>query len=749
MRALLLLFLVSGFPALIYQIIWQRALFAVFGSNIESVTLVVGAFMLGLGLGSLSGGRLSASARVNSLLVFGLFECAIGAFGIVSLDVIAAVGVATLGVGPIGTFLATFMTVLLPTLMMGATLPLLVMHLVHRNGKVGHSVSLLYSANTWGSAIACFVGAFIVFGALGMQGSVWLAAALNLCIGVVAIAVALREPEAAPQTAQHIVTDGRDARRANTGHSAFGMPAAILLVGITGFVSLSYEILWTRVFFLDMAGRAFAFPIVLGLFLAGIAFGASFVRNKIDFFQALVARWALLPFAALFLLANVISFFVVPAVISFGPAGRGLGALLIVLSSAAFGAILPLASNVAVRSGRMAGYHVSQLYIASIVGSTTGTIATGLVLLDHLPLSSVAVVLFATSLLACCILLFFQPVRALRIAGPAGAGAFVIPALLLGAPHLHDGLYEKLQFHGKAPDGFRFANVAETRSGVVAITPDNVVFGTGVYDGRAEVDLVKDRNGLFRATAVSAVHRAPKEVLVIGLSAAAWTQVLVNLSGVDRVTAIEINPGYLSLIARYPALASVLDNPKVDIVIDDGRRWLQRHPDRKFDVIVANTTFHWRAGASNLLSVEFLELVRSRLSPEGVYYFNTTSSDAVQKTAASVFRHAARFEHMMLVSEAPIEFDKQRWLRELETLRVDGAPLLDFQQAEHRSRAEMIVDLADRVGALNPRDELEFAVEFRDSILNRTAALTAITDDNMGGEWPKLLFPGAQAEPRP
>ena len=297
-----------------------------------------------------------------------------------------------------------------------------------------------------------------------------------------------------------------------------------------------------------------------------------------------------------------------------------------------------------------------------------------------------------------------------------------------------------LQFGGAQPDGFRFENVAETKSGVVTISPNRVVYGTGVYDGRAEIDLVRDRNQLFRATAVAAVHPAPKRVLVIGLSSAAWTQIAANLGGVETVTAVEINPGYLQLISKYPMLKSVLSNPKIDIVIDDGRRWLRRNPDEKFDVIIANTTFHWRAGASNLLSVEFLELAKSHLNPGGVYYYNTTGSGAVQKTGASVFDYAARFEHFMLASDSPIAFDKERWYRSLMTLQVDGKHLLNPARSEHRARAREIVSYADRVGVLNEADEMEFAVEFRDSILDRTAGVSVITDDNMGGEWPSRLI---------
>ena len=93
-----------------------------------------------------------------------------------------------------------------------------------------------------------------------------------------------------------------------------------------------------------------------------------------------------------------------------------------------------------------------------------------------------------------------------------------------------------------------------------------------------------------------------KNVLIIGLSSGSWAQVVVNNPTGRRVTIVEINPGYLPLIHQHSQSRVYLRNPKVHIVIDDGRRWLVSHPDRRFDFILMNTTFDWRANVSNLLS---------------------------------------------------------------------------------------------------------------------------------------------------
>lgn len=136
-RVLCVLFFFSGFPALIYQLTWQRSLFLIFGVNIESVTIVVTAFMLGLGLGSLAGGWLSKRRDVPPLPLLAAIELLTGAFGAASLTIFDKVGGWTIGLSLPATAVVSLALVLVPTLLMGATLPVLVGHLVRRSGKVG------------------------------------------------------------------------------------------------------------------------------------------------------------------------------------------------------------------------------------------------------------------------------------------------------------------------------------------------------------------------------------------------------------------------------------------------------------------------------------------------------------------------------------------------------------------------------------------------------------------------------------
>jgi predicted membrane-bound spermidine synthase len=154
--------------------------------------------MLGLGLGSLAGGAVSKNPRRPVLLLFALVEMGIGAYGAVSLPLFHVVGALTLGMSAFSTALVTFLLVLVPTLLMGGTLPLLVAHMVRRSGNVGRSVDMLYFVNTLGSTAASILAVMSIMGPFGQLGTVRFAACINVAVGLTVLAMHLRERRSAP-----------------------------------------------------------------------------------------------------------------------------------------------------------------------------------------------------------------------------------------------------------------------------------------------------------------------------------------------------------------------------------------------------------------------------------------------------------------------------------------------------------------------------------------------------------------------
>jgi predicted membrane-bound spermidine synthase len=181
-----IVFVISGIAALLYKLIWQRALLMLYGSNTESVAMVVAAFMLGLGLGSIAGGAVSKKPGAPLVLLFSGTELLIGLYGAISLKLFKWVGAYTLQAGTLETGFLALSLVLFPTLLMGATLPMLVAYRVNSTGNVGDSVSWLYFVNTLGGGIGAFLAGFVVLRHFGLAGSSQLAAGLNLlCASVV------------------------------------------------------------------------------------------------------------------------------------------------------------------------------------------------------------------------------------------------------------------------------------------------------------------------------------------------------------------------------------------------------------------------------------------------------------------------------------------------------------------------------------------------------------------------------------
>jgi spermidine synthase len=496
---------------------------------------------------------------------------------------------------------------------------------------------------------------------------------------------------------------------------------ALGLAFLSGYIALSYEILWYRALSFQSEGEAPAFALMLGAYLSGLALGSLAIR------RACRDGAATAPFAILFRLtlgANLAGFLVVPVMAWMATRGvswkQGLWG--VGLAAAGLGAIFPLLAHSWIEPDGRAGRRVSYIYLANILGSAAGSLLTGFVLMDHLTLGR-AHVLLAFLGLGMSLLVLCLDRRARRTGAVAILTGLALACAFLGNRPF-ESVYEKLQFKTAFVPGVRFAHVVETRSGVITVNQQGQIFGGGIYDGAFNTSLSDDKNAIIRCYALTELHPAPKEALMIGLSSGSWASVIARHPGLERLTIIEINPGYLRLIPQYPDVAGLLGDPRVRIEIDDGRRWLLRNAGRKFDLIVANATFHWRSNATNLLSREFLELVRSRLNEGGVYYYNTTGSDRVLKTGATVFRHALRVMHFLAVSDSPLRLDPGR-LKEalLRYPRGSGTVLDRDRPADRKLSAELV-------------EQLTLQLETRDLLLARVEGKgDVITDDNMGTEW--------------
>ncbi len=728
LRLLCTLFFFSGFPALIYQLTWQRELFLIFGVNIESVTIVVTAFMLGLGLGSLAGGWLSKRHGLPLLLVLASIEFLTAMFGLASPAVFHKVGAIAAGLSLPATAAFSLALVIAPTLLMGATLPLLVGYLARRSGHTGGAVGLFYYVNTLGAAAACFACAFLLFPFAGMSGAIHVAAAINGAVALGALGVHVwQRPEMA-------AAEERIEARASRAPT-LRFEVALLLAAAGGFVSLSYEIFFVRTMSYATGSSATAFALTLGMFLTALASGARSAGEQCrDAAGGPLIKRLVDPL----LLASLCGALFLPVLSHVAPFGNvillGVMMVMVYVIARLWGLLLPYLAELSIAADDTAGMRTAVLYLANILGSASGAVLTGFVLMNVLGLTEIAVALVMAGLASTLLLIAKAPVPGHDRLRRAGVAAAIGLATAVAVPDLSAHVLENVFWKG-SPLAQPLPRVVETRSGIITVAEDGTVFGNGMYDGHFNVDLKNDSNGIVRPYALSLFHPAPRDVLMIGLSSGSWAQVIASNPDVASLTVVEINPGYVGLIAQEPAVASLLTNPKVKIVTDDGRRWLRGYPEQRFDAIVSNTTFYFRASVTNLLSVEFLDIIKRHLNRGGVFFYNTTGSPRVQRTGCLAFPYGARFTNHLVLSNAPIAWDFGRWRHTLETYRIDGKAI--FDPARERDRAEIDSLMAweadlGRTGA--PGRNIEPCPD----VVARTDGLRVMTDDNMGSEW---LYP--------
>jgi len=675
----------------------------------------------------LAGGWLSTRKGIRLLLAFGIIELSVGSFGSASLWIFHRVSSFTAGASTTATGLIAFALLLVPTMLMGSTLPLLVEHFVRRTGNVGESVGFLYSVNTLGSGTACLAAAFFLMRQLGETGSVSLAVCFNLFVGVSAMVLQARHqspamPEKKPELAE----------RQKTLPFWVGM----FLAGATGFIALAYEIIWYRLYTFVSGGTAPCFAKLLGFYLFGIAYGSFAVRDACRQKLGNDLRRTLSAASSVVMLGSIASFLLGPALALWvGHLPYDLSYVFVFIAAALLGSAFPLISHSAIDPAHETGKGVSLIYVSNIVGSTLGSFLVGFVILDYWSTRATSLLLLALGLIVAFVLAILSRPKWPKIIFVAGAAACVVLALRSGP--LFSGIYERLLAKTKYNSGMKFSDLVENRSGVIAVYltseafgyPTRIVFSGGAYDGQFNTGMMHDSNQLFRAFAISGLHPRPKKVLIIGLATGSWAQVVANNPEVEQITIVEINPGFLPLIRQRPEVESLLRNPKVHIVIDDGRRWLVGHPDSRFDFILMNTTWNNRANISNLLSTEFMGLMRVHLNPGGIAYYNTTWSGDVLATGAAAFPYALRINSFLAVSDSPLTLDKNLWRAALTSYRIDGRPVFDLSIPVQLARMEEVLHLADELDL--PGGQLES----RASLRRRLKDARLVTDDNMGTEW--------------
>ncbi len=772
--AALVVFFLSGFAALLYQITWQRLLAIFSGADVYSATMVVAAFMAGLGCGSLAGGHLADRlSRTGGLVAFAVAEAAIALFGFQSKTIFYDVlygQFATVADNPVLTGALLFLTLLWPTALMGASLPLLSRALTGRVATAARTIGWLYALNALGAASGALLGVWGFFPRYGLEGTLNWAAWVNLACAALAIPLVLASaflaPKPVPDSAEPPVPGARETTQ---------LPYAFWVgaFALAGFIGLSFELIWFRLLGVMLKSTAFTFGTLLAQYLFWLGLGsllggvfASRTRAPAPLFLILQSAAGL--FAAISLTYVILRLDSAPSLqwlyeyfaryepldiaeatgeirgfindVIWNPTWRnlpggffllyfGLPALLIAPATLLMGMSFPILQRAVQSDTSRLGRRLGTLLLANILGSTAGTMLTGWVLLSVAGTAAtlrIMTVLSALFALAAWRLLPRDRVLT-RVVAPvlcacAAATAIVMPS----------GQQLWAALHGTA--AIRLL-VAEDGSGVSVLRGRDSSFEGNVtvfVNGLGQSEFPYGGIHTVLGALPAVLHPMPRSAAVIGLGSGDTLFAVAGRAGLDRILSIEIvKPQIDTLTALferipYTELRTVLRDPRIEHVFGDGRLLLST-TDERFDIIEADALRPNSAYAGNLYSFEYFRLIRDRLTPGG-FAVTWAPTDRVARTFLRVFDYAASFGPVFIGSNAPIQFDREVVERRLadpavrqhyRVARVDIerllGDLLTRAQLFGPDPARLTVD--DINTDADPRDEFEIPEIFDPSLL--------------------------------
>ena len=690
-----LLYFLSGVPALLYQTVWQRLLVLHSGAGTASVSIIVAAYMLGLGLGSLLGARLSRGLTPRtSLKVFAGLELCVAAYAYFSPILLYSVLYQRFGWAYGNLWTATLLhilTLVLPTTLMGMTLPMMTGALVRESATASKSISLLYGCNTLGAAFGAALAPWFLLPYVGVSGVCSVGAALNFLVGMLAIRMLslmpdkpTAEPVRSPSPSQ-TVTHGLASR-------PIAFHTWLALYFLSGLSSIGLEIVWFRLLDVAVKSTSYTFGTVLATFLSCMAIGSIWGARRIDrikeplieflSLQCLVAITAVAPILCLFYAptswlngvwvysywgdadllypgwdrasATFVLYFILPLVVMGAPT---------FFMGYSFCALQKGVQLDAAQSG----YRVGLLQSSNILGCTLGSLLVGLWSISVLGTADTLRVLGALSLI-------------FAIIGWIGSGAHarfgvLFAAILIAMWMLPGGNILWMRLHGLPLDSI--AKVVEDVTGVSMVAPENAdakwrLSASGKAQSHLPFGGFHSKLGALPAV----IHPQPKEIAIIGLGSGDTAWAASCRTQTTNVTVFEICTSEapvlqeLAATGQWTQLKEFLEDPRIRIVGRDARHALMTD-DKKYDVIEADAIRPRGAYAGYLYSIEFFQLCQRKLKPGGLMC-TWVPTDGTYSTFCEVFPHIWELDggFILIGSNDPIPADVQKWKDRIQSPEV-------------------------------------------------------------------------------
>jgi spermidine synthase len=670
------LFFASGFSALVYQSLWLRLLGLVFGVTIYSASTVLAAFMAGLALGAILAGRIADRVR-NRLAWFGAAEILIGATALATpaaLDWLTTAYQRLHAIVPGSPpalaalrLAGSFAVLIVPTTLMGATLPLVLRSASTQPSAFASRAALLYALNTAGAVIGTLAAGYYLIAAIGIQATLRTAAAISVLVGISSFFLSLgRQAEPMP----------REARPALPPPSAPGLDdrarrRVLVVFGISGFVALALEVVWFRMLLMFLPATTYVFTTMLAIVLGGIAAGSAIATPVLR-----RSRGWLPVLAWLEISIGAASLFSIAALGWTYTAGWRTGALVqastlaMLPATLLMGTAFPIGLHLFVTgrtgAGERVGDRVARFYAMNVCGGIGGALAAGFVLIPLLGTRASLVLLSMVSV--CAGLLLMQASAWPRRRQHATiVGSVVLVAA--GAAAVRDPLDIVLARRYSSERVLWREEGAQATVSVHADGERRTLYLDGLHQANDSAEMI----GVHRqiGTLAMALHPDPESALVIGLGGGATAGAVAAIAQ-GTVDVVELSPSVIRAARLFSHInGDILSRPDVRIRRDDGRNFLLLTPAR-YDVITADIIQPFHAGAGNLYSREYFTLARNALEPGGLMlqwigHRPRSQYHLIMRTFIGVFPHATAWAGGTLMAGTlqPLRISKAAFERRL------------------------------------------------------------------------------------
>ncbi len=713
---ILAVFTASGAAGLIYQVVWQSQLIAVFGDTTQAIGTIVSAFMLGLGLGGLAGGALAPRLR-HPLRLYGAVECCVGTLALlvpVGFSLITGVYRSAYDTNSLAALTAVRLALCLLTItpvafLMGVTLPLLTRYLVTSMRDAGVQMGTLYGVNTLGAMAGTLLSGYVLIELIGLSTTAHVAVALNLAAGAIGLLLSIRSPEAVSADAPGL--EGADAPHgagaaaegAAPGRASLSVPLLIYAATfVSGFVALSLEVLWTRLIAEGTGSQVYNFVVILAIFLLGIGAGGALYR-----WRGGPRRDSLRVLALAFLGIGVTTIVTVPAVSAWIPGVNLARALVILPPTLCMGYAFPLSARLLTRSPAHGARCIGTLYLWNTIGSALGALAAAFLLAATLGTNASILVMAAVDAgLALAILLAARGLRRRGARrwrlGTVLCAATALTATLLvatGSPLLMTSTQRRL-----AARGVPFIHSEDFESTVDAVgggPRHSTIYTSGVAMTNISV-ITKFMAYIPKIIDPTAQHFLD---IAFGMGTTFRSGIILGM----HTDVVDLSPTVpLRMPVFYPHAERYLHSPLARIVTADGANYV-RFTSRRYDIIACDPPPPVNsAGAAVLYSREFYAAARKDLRPGGVMlqwiFFggqDLAQLKAQLRTFSSVFPHVLALlvpdgaGVYLLGSDRPISWSPATADRILgsrsATTDLSGAP--DFSRLPAEAPAELLASM--------------------------------------------------------